>query len=195
MMVQRWKHLGRGSAGVDRVKAQALLWHGTNIEQFQDRSPGAPAGAVTQTPSAPAWFAGDPAFSAHVSAALHPSQMTYMNAYTVTQDLVLLAFDDCADLNTYLQRPVNDANDALAAQAVLARAGNCDGYMLERDAVRAQPEYVLFAAGLAKLRRIDQLQFQETATRWDQQPGDDPTRKHTFQGTPWGQLRGMNYSL
>ena len=175
---------------MDTVKAGGMLWHGTDVAQFQDRSPGAAPGAVTRFPTPPAWFAGDPAFSAHVSAFLHPSARTYMNAYTATQDLVLLAFDDCADLNAYLGRKADEHNEDAAAKAVLARVGNRDGYMLAADAKRGQPEYVLFAAGLAKLRFEDQLPFEERETRFDQGPGEDRPRKHTYQGAPWGELKG-----
>lgn len=170
-----------------------MIWHGTDVAQFQDRSPGAAPGAVSDKPSAPAWFAGDPAFSAHVKAYLHESQAAYMNAYTATQAIDLLAFDDCADLNAHLGRAAG-INDVAAANLVLAAHPGIDGYMLEADAVRRQPEYVLFAPGLAKLRREAQLPFTEKPTRWDQGPGEDRPRRHTYQGQTFGVLKGIDYS-
>jgi hypothetical protein len=191
-MLQRYGGRAQwGIPGAHRVEAGGMLWHGTNVAQFENRARGAAPGAVTDTPSPPAWFAGDPAFSAHVSAGLHPDPVTYMNAYILRTALNLLAFDDCADLNTFLGQPIGGANEAPEAELVRAAHPAADGYMLEADAVRGQPEYVLFARGLAKLRRVDQLQFQEQ----EEGPPDDPSRRHLFHGRTFGVLGpGMEYS-
>jgi hypothetical protein len=183
--------------GWETVREGGLIWHGTNVRTFEDRSPGAQPGKTSTKPSPPAWFAGDPQFSAHVTAFMHPSQAAYMNAYEIRSDLRLLAFDDIADLNTYLGPPfaVDRENDAVTAGAVGLRAGAIDGYMLEQDAVLGVTEYILFAAGLAKLRRTDQLVFREDEVRGpNQRPGDEPSRRHTFYGQHMGTLTGIDYS-
>jgi hypothetical protein len=68
------------------------------------------------------------------------------------------------DLSRYLARSENDATNPNAPRArarplngvkqanqVLQRNPGIDGYMLKRDAVRQEPELILFAGGLQKL--------------------------------------------
>lgn len=196
-VLQRHRTKGPGIPGTEVVRQGALLWHGTPVQAFADRREGARPGAKIPTPSAPAWLAGDPAFSAHVSAALHPAAQMWLHPYTVHQDLRLLAFDSCADLALYLGVVGPLVNDAIAAAAVLAKHGPVDGYMLEADSVREQPEYILFAPGLAKLRRSeDPLMLTESESRWDQGPGDERSRKHILGDQHFGMLSGgMTYSM
>lgn len=199
-LLQRHRALGVGNPGKDIVGAGAVLWHGTPAAAFDDRSMGAKAGAKSPTPSPPAWLAGDPAFSAHVSAALHPANQMWLHAYTVSSDLELLAFDGCPDLAAYLGVLGPLVNDVAAANSVLAKpkpkGTPTDGYMLEADSVREQPEYILFAPGLAKLRPANAIMLFEKESRWDQGPGDERSRKHMLGDQHFGSLSGsMTYSI
>lgn len=147
-IVQKYGILGNGSPGTIVVPVGTYLVHGTNVQQFLG------TGGPKRTPDSPSWFALESRFSAHAGSR-GGDPIIYLHNYRVTTAaLDLLAFDDVTDLSTYLENngyPQTDINGVDEANKVLSLNAGIDGYKLDRDAVRDEPEIILFNDGLGKL--------------------------------------------
>jgi hypothetical protein len=176
-LLQRWPAGTVGVAGQCAVGAGTILYHGTQAAQF-GHGHLAPAGPNPihfqhpPVPDAPAWFAPSVLFAMHagvrtIAAGAHGQ--IWLFQYPVRQEIRLLRFNDVADLSGYLlsqeatfgpPRPPLHANDIPAALRLWHLYTTLDGYRLDADPVRGEPEIVLFPAGLQKLQlgAADRLQ-------------------------------------
>ena len=175
----------KGVPGRHVLASGGMIFHGSDIATFT----GSNQRGATGVPNAPAWLTGDPEFAMHAPIMMHPSARAYLHNFTARRDITLLAFDDCADLEAYLEnngKPASGGNIGMDAKGVKQLNGEaCEGYLVEKDKGRGQPEYVLFAAGLAKLKPGDPIPFDEQATA----TGD---REHHLHGELWGTLENNN---
>ncbi len=141
-----------GVPGNAQVNAGEYLTHGSHIAAFTVQA-GPMAGQPQDAPDPPAWFARGSRFSAHAGSR-RGGAATHLHNYEITAAINLLAFDNYADMRQYLtnagQAPPA-SNNVAAANMVLALNGGADGYMLEADLVRREPEIILFAPGMGKL--------------------------------------------
>ena len=168
------RHGGQpGVPGAHTIAADTVLYHGTRAGQFSGDS---------GMPDPPVWLADTRIFALHAAAQHATDQpQSYVHHFTAVANIQLLAFDDCADLEAYITEHLHQfgsgGNLAMDARRVLAANRSADGYMLERDLGRGEPEYVLFAGGVAKLRldrsvTVDQqLTVGQDATHVDQSIG------------------------
>jgi hypothetical protein len=199
-VIRRYNGLD-GVAGDLTVESREVLLHGTEVQAFDpdrmEASTGMPRSPLERSsaelPDAPAWFSKIPAFSLHAAARFNQGNV-YLRQYTVSRPIRLLAFDDVADLNAYLTSmgsPAVGINDATASNLLQRMSGDSfDGYMLTRDMVRREPEYVLWASGLAKLVPTENELFRAKPSKWDQQPGQDRGPKTNYKGD--GGSRGQH---
>lgn len=149
--LQKYGGLGLGVPGAIVLAANEVLTHGTQVQNFVNA-----VGGPQPAPDAPAWFAKGSRFSAHAGARWGNAQ-THLHNYTITNALNLLAFDDVADLSAYQQAnngPATNINGVAEANFVHQSSPGSDGYMLTRDAVRGEPEYILFATGIANIQSL-----------------------------------------
>jgi hypothetical protein len=138
--------------------------HGTGAAQFTNG-----AGAPQPTPTEPAFFARESRFSVHAGGRRDGQATTYLHNFVVTAALHLLRFPDFPAMRTYLrgfnagvlagtQCPrchyvshEHRSNTNEAALQLRDHHPGVHGYLLDRDLVRAEPEYILFDAGLANI--------------------------------------------
>jgi hypothetical protein len=121
------------------------------------------AGAPQPLPDPPAWFALGSRFSAHAGAR-YGGASTHLHNYRVLANIDLLRFVDFPTLQAYLAAfgHQHDENDVAAANDVLALNPGVHGYTVDADLVRGEPEFILFAAGLANLAAQFQSQLDRT---------------------------------
>ena len=101
--------------------------------------------------------------------------------------MVFVAFDDCGDLEAYLEinkKPASGGNIGMDAKGVLALNPGCNGYVVEHDKGRGQPEYVLFDKGLSYLTAQGPVPFVETGHQTPQ----GEVREHHLYGELWGRM-------
>jgi hypothetical protein len=137
-----------GVLGAWTLNAGTFLTHGTAVRQFLD-----PANAPQPLPDAPAWFAMGSRFSAHAGAR-GGNAVTHLHNYEVTANMNLLAFADVNDISLYLQangHAATNVNGTAEALIILGLNGGAVGYYVQADAVRGEPEIILFAGGMANL--------------------------------------------
>jgi hypothetical protein len=155
---------GQGLPEEAHIDPGAFLTHGSPVAIFDPtREDGAgpslkPASPLL--PSAPAWFAiMNPEFSVHAAARFierGQNGVIHVHAYLVTKRLTLLRFDDFADFAAFVSEQDSQAaptsNTVAAAVRFAKLASSFDGYQLDADLVRGEPEVILFDSGLAKLQ-------------------------------------------
>lgn len=161
-----------GKPGIYVLCAKTVLFHGSNVERFTDNKL-----------KAPAWLTADPAFAMHAVAQMHPSPKPFLHNFTVMKEINLLAFDDCKDLETYLEslkKNASGGNIGMDAKGVKELNPHIEGYMIEKDLGRGQPEYVLFDSGILKLKAGEPIPFDEKE--------EGESRVHYLYGERWGVL-------
>ncbi|KZM24088.1 hypothetical protein ST47_g4747 [Ascochyta rabiei] len=109
----------------------------------------------------PAWFADNRNFSLHAAMRFTvPGEEgeIVLHTYTVRKQLSMMSLPDIENFRVFMREMLGVNNlqvNGLMEGIVLARWSNepmgLDGYALERDMVRGEPEYVLFQVGLARL--------------------------------------------
>jgi nucleoid-associated protein YgaU len=141
------------------------LVHGTSAAEFTSGT-----GAPQPTPRAPAFFARESRFSVHAGGRRGGQAVTYLHNFVVAADVALLRFPDFPALRAYLlgfnaSVPAGapcpwcgivtnhnpPRNDNAAAGQIRAHHPGVHGYLLDRDLVREEPEYILFDEGLANI--------------------------------------------
>lgn len=151
-----------GLAGHGQLAANTILYHGTTAPAFthQHLAPAGPNPIHYEhppMPAPPAWFALNVLFSLHAGVrGIAPGAFGTMRVlqYIAASAIDLMRFDNVPDLNAYLLEqhgqpaPLNGIVEALA----IGFFAGVDGYWLDQDAVRNEPEVVLFQSGLNKLR-------------------------------------------
>ncbi|WP_117212382.1 hypothetical protein [Allorhizocola rhizosphaerae] len=162
----------RGVAEMTVLKAGAKLYHGSPANEFTHDFFAATSPSPTHfehrpMPDTPAWFATNVLFSLHAAARFTPpgQQATFtLHTYTVSKDLNLYSLEDMADFAEFMvglgePKPKFNAKAQALPLARLALSSNADGYVVKKDIVRQEPEYVLFGSGLAKLGTPEPFQL------------------------------------
>ncbi len=160
-----------GVAGNVTLAAGTRLIHGSPVEQFKIRGGANPGAQDKDKPDVPAWFAEASTFSAHAGGR-YRGAATHFHHFQNTRPLSLLAFDDLADMLTYLTNngiaEPGEENGVEQAELIYGLSPpRTDGYLLERDAVRQEREIVLFWGGI---RKITKTYVASMPARYRQEP-------------------------
>jgi hypothetical protein len=196
----RLQRCPRPPAGVIReytLAAGTTLYHGTTAAEFthEHLDAAGPSPVHYQhppVPDAPAWFAENPLFSMHAGFAVIPAgrrMRMWLHQYRVRRDLRLLRFSDLAELSTVLieqerepgrpdPEPVR-TNDVPAALRWQRLAGPMDGYRVDADVVRREPEIVLFPSGTQAMTWVAHFELlAEPAGERVPPGGEEPVPSH-----------------
>jgi hypothetical protein len=193
-----------GVAEMTVLKAGTELFHGSPANEFTHDFLAAAGPSPTHfehppMPDAPAWFATNVLFSLHAAARFTPAgkQATFtLHTYTVAKDLKLYSLkdmDDFADFMVSMQqpRPTFNAKAQATPLAKLASGTDIDGYVVLKDIVRKEPEYVLFGSGLKKLSKPEPIRLKLVPVG-----GYQPPRSNVYfdKSNPGAPLAAYEYS-
>jgi hypothetical protein len=159
------QHNFAGVANELKLESNKELFHGTLATEFTHDRPGPNPGPIhyhhPPTPDEPAWFADNEKFALHAAVRFTQpgvrSEIT-LHSYSIYGRLHMMSLRTMADLEIFMREQFQVESDfnGLAEGLVLANWSNfptgLEGYALLEDTVRGEPEYVLFRAGLEKLR-------------------------------------------
>lgn len=183
-----------GVAETAVLKPGTQLFHGSPAGEFthaylEQAGPSPYHYEHPPQPDAPAWFATNILFSLHAAARFTPpnQQATFtLHVYQVTKQIELMSFQDMQDFAAFMDDQhqmknvtINGVREATPL-AKRALGSALDGYVVLKDVVRQEPEYVLFGSGLAKLGAPEKFTLSLVPV-----PGKQPpTSKVTFQNKP-----------
>jgi hypothetical protein len=161
-----------GVAQMATLVAGTKLYHGSPANEFTHdyfaaTSPSPNHFEHRPVPDTPAWFALNVLFSLHAAARFTPAGQAAtftLHTYTVAKTLNLYSLDDMNDFAEFMvslgePRPTFNAKRQATPLAKLALEANIDGYVVQQDIVRQEPEYVLFGSGLAKLGKPEPFEL------------------------------------
>lgn len=192
-----------GIAEPATLKAGTVLYHGSPAGEFTHAYLAKAGPSPTHyehppTPDVPAWFAANLLFSLHAAARFTPADTAAtftLHSYTVGKDLHLMSFQDMDDFRKFMQsrfgvKATYNGNKEAIPLAKEALESNLDGYVVQKDIVRAEPEYVLFASGMAKLHTPEQVRLRLVPNPG----GSTPCSDVAFDGAPTKVLATYRYS-
>lgn len=134
---------------VGTVPQGTVVYHGTPVGMFTWQNPGlnpAPPFDHPANPDGPAWFADNWQFSIHAGLRYLVGQSDTnlsLYLYSFRQEIAVLVCPDLATFSAETGIPL-DNGDYVAAETFCAKyADQYNGYVIQQDAVRQQPEYIL----------------------------------------------------
>jgi len=150
-----------------------ILFHGTLAPEFtheylEEAGPSPTHYVHPPTPDAPAWFADNEKFSLHAAVRFTKSGKAseiVLHSYRVSKPISMLSLADLESFRIFMQEqyhieaPFNGLMEGLAlakfSNEVPGTVAWLEGYALLKDAVRGEPEYVLFPSGLKQLSQVE----------------------------------------
>jgi hypothetical protein len=157
-----------GVAEITVLQKGTTLYHGSPAGEFtheylQQAGPSPYHYQHPPTPGSPAWFATNPLFSLHAAARFTKPNAQWtitLHTYRVSKDINLMSFQDMDDFRAFMSnlmqvKPTYNGKKEAIPLARQAAESGLDGYLVLKDIVRDEPEYVLFESGLNKLTNPD----------------------------------------
>jgi hypothetical protein len=158
------------------VNAGSALYHGTPASDFthDHLAPSGPSPIHyehAKAPDAPGWFAQGVFLPMHAGVrfiAPNTAAKLWFHVYKTTKQLKLMSFDDMNAFDAFLgqmgghPRGINGVTEAvrLAKQGLFGPDSVMDGYVVQSDVVRHEPEIVLFDTAInAKLAAADPIEI------------------------------------
>ena len=154
-----------GVASPATLEADQVLYHGTLANEFVHRFKPYPIHYKhPHTPDEPAWFANNEKFALHAAVRYTKPEKEaeiVLHTFHVYGRIHLMSLPDIENFRIFMQEQFQvyaNVNGLMKALPLARRSIDwmgLDGYALLQDAVRGEPEYVLFVKGLSKLRAKD----------------------------------------
>jgi hypothetical protein len=184
-----------GVAETTVLKTGTKLFHGSPAGEFTHEYLASAGPSPTHyehppMPDAPSWFASNLLFSLHAAARFTKPDIQStitLHTYEVAKDINLMSLQDMDDFKEFVvslgqPRPTYNAVPQALPLAKLAAQSSLDGYVVLKDIVREEPEYVLFDSGLKKLGKPAPFTIRLVPV-----PGSNPKRSRlVFDDNPHG---------